>query len=88
MSKKSHSPGNACRRVEELKDYRGGRRLLRPSTNTQAKYHQPHRSGTNLHIGRWNPGEGIWSTVHRRSPPEDSTRRMTGDQTLLEGEAD
>ena len=26
--------------------------------------------------------------VHRRSLPEESTKRTTGDQTLLEGEAD
>ena len=80
-TKKTHTPGDACRRVEELNDYRGGRRLLRPSTHTQAKYHHPHRSGTNLHTGRWNPGEGIGQQstgeVRRRSPPDGrrATRR-------------
>ena len=42
---KKHTLDDACRRVEELNDYRGGRRLLGPSTHTRAKYHQPHKSG-------------------------------------------
>ena len=31
---------------------------------------------------------GHWSTVHRRSPPEESAGRKTGAQMLLEEEAD
>ena len=88
MSIKTHSSGDACRRVEELKDYRRGRRLLRPSTHTQAKYHQPHRSGVKPTYGALESSRGNWSTVHRRSPPEESAGRTKGDQTLLEGEAD
>ena len=57
----------------ELKDNRGGRRLLLPSTHTQAKYHQPHRSETHRHAGPWNPVEGIgWR------PPEESAGGSTG----------
>ena len=38
----------------------GGARLLRPSTYTQAKYHQPHRSGGASHqtSGRWEDNQG------------------------------
>ena len=46
----------------------GGRRLLRPSTHTQAKYHQPYRPETHRHAGRWNPGEGIGRRLPEESP--------------------
>ena len=50
-------------------DHRGGRRLLRPPTHTQAKYHQPHRSGggckpaygrlgREIRRGHWSAGAG------------------------------
>ena len=38
-------PGDAWQRDERIKTIAGGRRLLSPSTNTRAKYRQPHRSG-------------------------------------------
>ena len=64
----------------ELKDNRGGRRLLRPSTHTQAKYHQPHRSETHRHAGPCNPVEGIG-----RRPPEESAG---GVHRTYDGESD
>ena len=69
---------------QERKDNRGGRRLLRPSTPTQAKYHQPHRSKTHRHSGAGIQERALVG-VHRRSPPEESTGQTTGYQTLLEG---
>ena len=73
--------------TRQLKDNRGGRRLLRPPTHTQAKYHQLHRAVTNLKRGapEPNPGAGIFVLVgvHRRSSPEDPIGRTTGNQTLL-----
>ena len=72
MSQNNSFAGDACRCVEELKDYRGGRRFLRPSPHTQAKYHQPHRSETNVHTGALEPRRDYRSTVHRWSPPEES----------------
>ena len=63
-----------------------GGRLLRPSTHIQAKYHQPHRS-EQLDIRAAVIQERALFDVHRRIPQEESTGRTTGDQTLLEGEA-
>ena len=75
--------------TRQLKDNCGGRRLLRPPTHTQAKYHQTHRAVTNLKLGapKLNPGAGIFVLVgvHRRSLPEEPTGRTTGNQTLLGG---
>ena len=64
---------DACRRVKGIKDNHGGRRLLHPSTHTQAKNHQPHRAKTHQHSERQNPGAVILVGVHQRSPPEEST---------------
>ena len=68
-TKKTHTLGNACRHVEDLNDYRGGRRILRPSTHTQAKYHQRTGWGANPQTAeRW--------TGHRR-------QHVTGRQSVV-----
>ena len=75
----------------QLKDNRGERRLLRPPTHTQAKYHQPHRAVTHLKHGVPEPRSGhfVLVGVHRRIPPEEPIGRTTGNQTLLgRGEGD
>ena len=67
MSKKNTF---ARRRLSTRRGTQGqsrGRRILRHSTHTQAKYHQPHRLETNRQTGRWNPVEGIG-----QRPPEES----------------
>ena len=38
-------PGRRLAKRRETQDHCGGRRLLSPSTNTRAKYRQPHMSG-------------------------------------------
>ena len=86
-AEKTHTPGDVCQRAKEINDYHGGRRLLRPSTQTQAKYHQPHRLGSKPTDGLLETRRGHWSTFRRRSPPEESAGWMTGDQKL-EGAAD
>ena len=68
---------------QELKDNCGGRRLLRPSTHTQAKYHQPHRSETHRNAGPWNPRRGHWSAstggVHRTDDGESDAAGRGGE---------
>ena len=75
-------PGDACRRVEELNDYRGGCLILGPSTHNQAKYHQPHSSGGFIR------DSGNQERALVDSPPEESAGRTTDDQTTLEGTDD
>ena len=63
-------PGRRLATRRETQDHRGGRRLLRPSTHTQAKYHQPHRSGVGCKpaygtLGQETRGEH-WSANSRR----------------------
>ena len=67
-SKTARFPGRCLSTRRRTPDHCGGRRLLRPSAHTQAKYHQPHRSGggANLH---WavvqETRRGLWSAVSR-----------------------
>ena len=79
---KTHTTGDACRRDKELNDYCGGRRLLRPSTHTQAKYHKPHRSGGFIR------DNGNQERTLVDSPLGESAGQTTDDQTLLEGTSD
>ena len=68
--KKPHA-GRRLSTRQETQDHRGGRRLLRPSTHTRSKYHQPHRSGRQSIKHR---DAGTW---HRPSVSHTGGRRVT-----------
>ena len=74
--------------VEGLQTVAGGAVSFRPSTHTQVKYHQPHRSGggANLLYGALDrtPGEDIGRPSDGELKTSDG--RTKGDQTLLEGD--
>ena len=62
--------------TRQLKDNRGGRRLLRPPTHTEAKYHQPHRAVTHQERGATEPPERALVDLfgfHQRRPLEEPT---------------
>ena len=61
---------------QETQEHLRGRRLLRPSTHTQAKYHQPHRSGGET-IKQWDAGKQPGSAWHRPSVSHTGGRRVT-----------
>ena len=56
------------------------------TTHTQAKYHQQHRAKTHQNFRGTGTQERALVSVHRRSPPEESAGRTTGNKTLLGGE--
>ena len=90
-STKVSYPGQRLPTRRGTQDHHGGRRLLCPSTHTQAKYHQPHSSGgggANLHTGRWtgHQEKGIWSEASQTVVKESSYGRKTYAQPLLEAD--
>ena len=61
----------------------GGHRLLRPSTHTRAKYHQPHRSG-GANLQHWDAGQDTGGSMAPAA--SQSYGRTVGDKRCYWGD--